>query len=170
MGVTGLLTFIFDNRKKLLKTIELRDTKLIIDGHGICRILSKYLNPKSDYFGGNYDEFAKLCEDFFTDLSDCNIEPYVFFDGLQDEERAEVTLRRLKERFGWQLQISAGKPLDTNSRLSSVLSYETFESVLVKRGIPHETCTWESDPEIVLYAQKEDYPVLTCDSDFLIYD
>lgn len=170
MGVSGLKTFVFENSKQLLKSIKLRKTPLIIDGNGICHKLFNNLKSISDYFGGNYDEFEKLCEHFFTELSDCDIEPHVFFDGVQDPSKVETTFNRLKRRIELQQQISEGKQIEENDRMLPMLAYETFKSVLLKRDIRHETCAWESDPQMAIFAKKLDCPILTCDSDFFIYD
>src|SRR6218665_1324243 len=171
MGVKGLLTLVLENRKQLLKLTKLKDTSLIIDGHGICHILSESINPKSDYFGGNYDECAHMCESFFEKLINCNITPYVFFDGVQDENKIKKTLHRLEERTERQRLISEGRSLEEeNVRMLPILAYEAFKSVLIGLKIRHRTCTWESDPQMAAFALKLACPVLTTDSDFFIYN
>jgi len=171
MGVKGLLTLVLENRKQLLKLTKLKDTSLIIDGHGICHILSESINPKSDYFGGNYDEFAHMCESFFEKLINCNITPYVFFDGVQDENKIKKTLHRLEERTERQRLISEGRSLEEeNVRMLPILAYEALKSVLIDLKIRHRTCTWESDPQMAAFALELDCPIMTPDSDFFIYN
>ncbi|XP_045192281.2 protein asteroid homolog 1-like [Mercenaria mercenaria] len=166
MGVRGLSTFIDDNKNIFLSDHKLHDTKVIIDGSNLFHFL--YYHYKiSHQFGGDYDHFARKCKRFFNILKECNITPYVVFDGgydPDDRKLPEVLDRMNDRRKKVGLICAKGRGC-----VLPILTYETFRQVLLELQIAHASCVFEADREIAVLAKRWNCPVLSNDSDFYIY-
>ncbi|XP_033755933.1 LOW QUALITY PROTEIN: protein asteroid-like [Pecten maximus] len=166
MGIPGLTTFI-DNNLHLLERFELHDSKLIIDGNNLYHLL--FYDHRIDYVhGGDYDKFANHTRHFFLMLKECNIQPYVIFDGGYDidEKKLNTALERSRQRCHLAGFISHGG----KGKIMPVLAYEAFRRTLLDLGVPHCVCDFEADDQIAVLANEFNAPVLSFDSDFYIFD
>lgn len=166
MGIPGLTTFI-DNNLHLLERFELHDSKLIIDGNNLYHLL--FYDHRIDYIhGGDYDKFANHTRRFFLMLKECNIKPYVIFDGGYDidEKKLRTALERSRQRCHLAGFISHGG----KGKVMPILAYEAFRCTLLDLGIPHCVCDFEADDQIAVLANEFNAPVLSFDSDFYIFD
>lgn len=166
MGIAGLTTFI-DENQQLLKDFRLHDTSLIIDGNNVYHFLYYYFQV-SHHFGGDYDIFAAKCVFFFSQLTECNIKPFIVFDGAYDNsgKKLKTAMKRATDRIHLASMLSHGG----RGKILPILAQETFVAVLKSLDIPHVTCNFEADNQIAALAIKWHCPVLTNDSDFFIYN
>lgn len=83
MGVRGLHTFIAKNERIFIERSLLRDTKLVIDGNALQRVVFEKSERHKQYadYGGNYVEFAKSVRQFMDALKRCKIEPIIVLSG-----------------------------------------------------------------------------------------
>lgn len=166
MGIPGLSTFV-DNNLHLLEKCQLHDTKLIIDGNNLYHIL--YYSHHIDFIhGGDYDKFVIHTRRFFHMLKECNIQPYLIFDGGYDidEKKFRTVLERLRQRCHSAARIGHGG----KGNIMPILAYEVFRRTLLELGTPHCVCDFEADDQIVVLANEFGAPVLSYDSDFYIFD
>ncbi|OWF34778.1 protein asteroid homolog 1-like [Mizuhopecten yessoensis] len=166
MGIPGLTTFI-DNNLHLLERFELHDTKLIIDGNNLYHLL--FYDHRVDYIhGGDYDKFANHTSRFFLMLKECNIQPYVIFDGGYDidEKKLKTALERSRQRCHLAGFISHGG----KGKIMPILAYEAFRRTLLDLEVPHCVCDFEADDQIAVLANELNAPVLSYDSDFYVFD
>ncbi|VEN37147.1 unnamed protein product [Callosobruchus maculatus] len=98
MGFPGLTTFIENNAMLYLQNYQLHDTSLVIDGCATACYLYR-LCKSNMCFGGDYDQYGKSIKDFFKILSDCNITPYVIFDGGNESGELKITIERMRKRI-----------------------------------------------------------------------
>lgn len=166
MGVRGLTSFI-DAHPELLTDFRLHDTKIVIDGNNLYHFLYYYFNVPCEY-GGDYDQFARSCDAFFSALQSCNITPYVVFDGAYatDGSKFQTSLSRARERVHMSNIVAYGR----HAKLLPVLTHGCFIHVLQRLGVEHVTCDFEADRQTAALARHWNCPVLTNDSDFLVYD
>ena len=100
MGVRGLTSHLENSVKFYGTKIELRDTKLIIDGHNLCN----YLYQENDFdcrCGGQYEEFYKKVQLFFDALKSKGVESFVVLDGAYDrsDKKLETQIKRTQDRI-----------------------------------------------------------------------
>ncbi|XP_068603137.1 single-strand DNA endonuclease ASTE1 [Brachionichthys hirsutus] len=166
MGVRGLTTFVEEN-KPLLQDVKFRDSRLVIDG---CSLYySLYFNHRLDLLhGGDYDAFACLLNQFFSALSECNIQPYVVLDGGCDpsDKKFPTLCQRLLSKIREADKLSHGR----GGSVLPILAKNVFIEVLIQRGVPLVQCLFEADWEIACLAHQWKCPVLSNDSDFYVFD
>lgn len=166
MGIPGLTTFITGENQHLLEDFRLHDTSLLIDGDNVLHFLYHRLQV-SCHFGGDYDTFKVECTLFFDQLAECNIRPFVVLDGAYDTNgrKLRTIMRRAEARFQKIVELLRGE----QDPVLPIFARDTFIAVLKTRGIPHITYEFEADVQIAALAIKRNWPVLTNDSDFLIF-
>ena len=100
MGVRGLTSYLEESAPFLGRLIELRDTKLIIDGDNLCNYLYKE-NGFDCRCGGQYEEFYKKVLLFFEALKSKGVESFVVLDGAYDrsDKKLETRKERTQERI-----------------------------------------------------------------------
>ncbi|XP_018577633.1 protein asteroid [Anoplophora glabripennis] len=150
MGIRGLTTFIQNRSHLYLEEYDLHDTSIVIDGNAIACQLYKWHCKSNDCFGGDYDKYAALIENFFQMLSSCNIIPYVVFDGGYESRKVATVISRMKNKIKSAQQLNS--------------------DVVLKLNIKCVRCDFESDTEIANIARRLNCPVLSYDSDFFIFD
>jgi len=166
MGIRGLTSFI-DDHPELLTDFHLHDTCIVIDGNNLYHFLYYYFHVPCEY-GGDYNQFARYCDAFFTALHSCNITPYVVFDGAHaaNGNKFETSLARARERVHMSNIVAHGR----RAKILPILTHSCFVRVLQRLGIEYVTCDFEADCQIAALARRWNCPVLTNDSDFFIYD
>ena len=166
MGILGLTSFI-DHNPYLLTDFELHDTRLIIDGNNLYHFLYYYYNVPYEY-GGDYNIYGDKIRQFFENLKECNVIPYVIFDGAyeKDDRKLQTSLQRARDRtlvVNYITNFGKGKMLP-------ILAGDVFRRVLDELSVKHATCITEADSHIAALAIEWKCPVLSNDSDFCIYN
>ena len=100
MGVRGLKSYLEKSVKFHGIEIELRGTKLIIDGHNLCNHLYKK-NDLDCRCGGQYEEFYETVRLFFDALKSKGVDSYVVLDGAFDgsDKKLETYKERTQNRI-----------------------------------------------------------------------
>ncbi|XP_069767190.1 single-strand DNA endonuclease ASTE1 isoform X2 [Narcine bancroftii] len=166
MGIHGLMSYIGENHQ-FFNDITLHNVRIIIDGNNLFHRL--YFDSDLDLkYGGEYDSFGDIICKFFESLSQCNISPYVIFDGGCDysDKKIETIKERARDKIIKAHSILRGG----GGTVLPLLAPEVFKQVLVQLQIPFVQCHSEADRDIVALANQWNCPVLTLDSDFCIFD
>ena len=166
MGIQGLTTFV-DAHSHLLTDFELHDTKVVIDGNNLFHFLYYHFSI-GPMFGGDYDVYAKGIRFYFNRLRECNIEPYVVFDGAYhpDDRKLKTSLKRANDKLCAARRLAKGEV----ASVLPLLARETFHCVLTELNVKHFTCQFEADNWLTALANELQCPVMSNDSDFYIYD
>ncbi|XP_055984939.1 protein asteroid homolog 1 [Sorex fumeus] len=167
MGVRGLMSFVEDHSRELFADVKLRNTKIVIDGYSLFYRLCFNSNLELRY-GGEYDSFADVVQDFFESLSACHIYPYVVLDGGCD--LSDKKLLTLMDRIRDKVQVAHSLSVGGGGCVCPLLTREVFMQVLIKLGVPFVQCFSEADRDIMTLANHWNCPVLSSDSDFCISD
>ena len=138
MGIPGLTSFV-RYTGNLWTTIDLHDTKLVIDGKALLFYL--YENSDLDYrCGGQYDEFYQAVVAFFVSLKSRRVDSFVVFDGAIDpsEKKLMTIKKRVKDNLKTanKLSISA----DNGLFLIPLFSAHVFKQALRDESIPFAIC------------------------------
>ncbi|KAL9956446.1 hypothetical protein ACROYT_G037923 [Oculina patagonica] len=171
MGVRGLTSYI-DDIETLWTQIELQDTKLIIDGSGLCNYLYRS-NGFECRHGGQYDEFYNVVLSFFDALDSKGVESFVILDGAKDSsgKKLDTDKKRAKRRIQTSHVLAENlTSADGDDFLLPLLSKLVFIQALRDRGIKFAVCDSEADAEIASLANAWNCPALSNDSDFFIYN
>ncbi|XP_041421976.1 protein asteroid homolog 1 isoform X2 [Xenopus laevis] len=166
MGIHGLMGYV-GSKKYCFYDLQLRNTKIIIDGNNLYHRL--YFELGLDLIcGGDYHLFTDIVHKFFESLSVCEIQAYVVFDGGCDisDKKLETLKQRAKEKITMAHSLSKGE----GGSVLPLLVREVFIQVLEKMEVPFVQCFAEADRELVVLANLWNCPVLTFDSDFCIFD
>ncbi|XP_007935600.1 protein asteroid homolog 1 [Orycteropus afer afer] len=167
MGIRGLMSFVEDHRNEFFTDLKLRDTKIIIDGYALFHRLCFNSNLELQY-GGDYDSFTDVVQEFFESLFACNICPYVVLDGGCDISDKKLTT--LKDRAREKIQMAHSLSIGGGGCVCPLLIREVFIQVLIKLQVCFVQCFSEADQDIVTLANHWNCPVLSSDSDFCIFD
>uniref|UniRef100_A0A8D0GBP9 Asteroid homolog 1 n=1 Tax=Sphenodon punctatus TaxID=8508 RepID=A0A8D0GBP9_SPHPU len=166
MGIHGLMSYVGSN-KQFFTDLQLRNTKIIVDGNNLYHRL--YFESNLDLqHGGDYDSFTEIVHKFFETLSVCKICPYIALDGGCD--LSDKKLATLKERGREKIQAAHSLSRGGRGKVLPLLTREVFKQILTKLEVPFIQCFAEADREIVSLANHWNCPVLTLDSDFCIFD
>ena len=138
MGIPGLTSFVHDTGN-LWTTIDLHDTKLLIDG----KALLFYLYENSDLdcrCGGQYNEFYRTVVAFFVALKSRRVDCYVVFDGTIDPSGKK--LKTIKKRVKESLKTANKLSMSADNRLFLIplLSAHVFKQALRDESIPFAIC------------------------------
>ncbi|CAK6435660.1 unnamed protein product [Pipistrellus nathusii] len=167
MGIRGLMSFVEDHSNEFFTDLKLRDTKIIIDGYALFHRLCFNSHLELRY-GGDYDAFADVAQNFFESLFSCNICPYVVLDGGCDISDKKLTT--LKDRAREKIQAAHSLSVGGSGCVCPLLTREVFIQVLVRLRVPFVQCFSEADRDIMTLANHWNCPVLSSDSDFCIFD
>ncbi|XP_075861500.1 single-strand DNA endonuclease ASTE1 [Microcebus murinus] len=167
MGIRGLMSFVEDHSNEFFTDLKLRDTKIIIDGYALFHRLCFNSNLELRY-GGDYDSFTDVVQNFFESLFACNIHPYVVLDGGCDISDKKLTT--LKDRAREKIQTAHSLSLGGGGCVCPLLIREVFIQVLIKLQVCFVQCFSEADRDIMTLANHWNCPVLSSDSDFCIFD
>ena len=166
MGVHGFTSYV-DSNQHFLQDHRFHDSKIVIDGNNLYYFLYYYCHVRYQ-FGGDYDQYFRKVIEIFQTLKACNIEPFVVFDGgyEADGRKLRTVIYRAEERIHLAGLIVNGK----RGKVLPVLAYETFKMALDFIGVPHATCDFEADSQLVTLANLWNCPILSNDSDFFIFN
>ena len=133
MGIPGLTSYI-NSIGTLWTQIDLKNTKLIIDGSCLCHYLY-YSNGLDCRCGGQYQEYYDAVVSFFDALVSNGVEAYVVFDGAHDpsDKKLETLKARAKERVETSNALS--KSADDRLFLLPLLARHVFLEALRNRGV-----------------------------------
>ncbi|XP_066253927.1 protein asteroid-like [Euwallacea similis] len=167
MGIRGLTTFINNRAHLYLKEYELHDCNVVIDGNSLASNLYKWHCKSNDCFGGDYDKFAHVIQDFFTVLSQCNITPYVILDGGYERRKLNTVLSRMKNKI--HAAASLNPVTEGSNSVFPLFLREVFVDVVLKLGLKVARCEFEGDMQISAIAKTLGCPVISYDSDFYVF-
>ena len=121
-------------------TIDLQDTKLVIDGLALNCCLCE--NSVLDYrCGGQYYEFYQAVVAFFVALKSSRMHSFVVFDGTIDSsgKKMETIKKRAEEGLETVHELSTSGDID--SLLSFPLLFtDVFKQALRDNSIPYAIC------------------------------
>lgn len=138
MGVRGLTSYI-NSIESLWSQTELRNTKLVIDGPGLCNCL--YVDSGFDrQCGGQYNVVLS----FFAALDSRGVDSFVVLDGAYD--RSDKKLDTFKKRSAQRIQtgdaLSKGGSTDGDVFVLPLLSNLVFVQALRDRGVKFAVPDW----------------------------
>lgn len=176
MGIRGLPHYIANCCVGVFQdNVQLRNTRLIIDGNNFFRTFPLQLRGDEDAmigYGCNYDMVYTALNTFFKKLRLCNIEPVVIFVGTTSCQN--FIFERVKRRN--QEQINRLQEFVENNysiRPHSLPRGLPTKTLLVRflndHCIHHLTMDFEEDDQIVALANRWNCPIMTADSDFYLY-
>lgn len=183
MGVRGLQTFLKIN-PSLATQEQLSDTTLIIDANNLfCKLFcelclrSDSTQWRADIYGGDMVTFSNIIMEFFSSLDKCNVTPILVFDGSSIGKQSTKDHLALKEQaiyrrgvkhFQVAKDMVENWPIEGETILPQVILH-VFKNVLSDLGIQRIQSPYEADTHIARIANDLKCPVLTNDSDFIIY-
>ncbi|XP_015281314.1 PREDICTED: protein asteroid homolog 1 [Gekko japonicus] len=166
MGIQGMMSYVGEH-KQFFVDLQLRNTKVIIDGNNLYHRL--YFDASLDIrHGGDYDSFTNITHKFFETLTLCDIRPYVVLDGGSDV--SDKKFATLKERAQEKIQLAFSISRGGAGSVLPLLIREVFKQILTRLQVPFVQSFSEADRDIVSLANHWNCPVLTFDSDFCIFD
>ena len=123
MGVRGLTSYI-NSIGTLWTQINLKNTKLIIDGSCLCQ----------------YQEYYDAVVSFFDALVSNGVEAYVVFDGAHDpsDKKLETRIARTNER----VRKSNALSMSADDFLLPLLAMNVFVDALRNRGVKFVFSDW----------------------------
>ena len=139
MGIRGLTHFVHST-KNLWTTIDLQDTKLVIDGLALNCCL--FENSGLDYrCGRQYDEFYQAVVAFFVALKSSHVHCFVVFDGAIDPSGKKLETIKKRAEEG----LETVHELSTSGNIDSLVSFpllftDVFKQALRDNGIPFAIC------------------------------
>ncbi|KAL2715340.1 hypothetical protein V1478_015038 [Vespula squamosa] len=167
MGIPGLTTYILNHSEQFLRSFDLHDTYLVIDGNNITCQLYTCCKKCNSAFGGDYDIYAEYVRHFFWKLEKCNITPLVLLDGGYENRKMKTIMKRLHEKY--QAVESFTLSNENNANVFPIFMFHIFKSILKEMNIRFIQCLFEADNAIASVAKLLNCPVLSGDSDFYIY-
>ena len=195
MGIVGLTTFMKNSiLEHVLEDIHLRSCKLLIDGYSLLFKINNGIHCLQSIHGGNYDELAGKLDSLFAAFRRCQIEPVFLFDGgkARDDRKFQTSLKRAKSKINDSNMLNhhsaystcKKKPAKVNidslivtgnykvlNNLLPILAYKTFFKLIAKFEFVAYQCYFEADYDLVVLAnQILRCPLLSCDSDFFVFD
>ncbi|MEE6466262.1 hypothetical protein FKM82_006885 [Ascaphus truei] len=166
MGIQGLMSYV-GSEKNFFSDLQLRNTKIIIDGNNLYHKL--YFDSGFNLqLGGDYGSFTEIVHTFFESLARCGIHAYVALDGGCDisDKKLQTQMQRAKDKIRMANNLSKGE----GGNVLPLLVREVFIQVLRNMQVPFVQCFSEADGDIVTLANRWSCPVLSLDSDFCIFD
>ena len=136
MGIRGLESFV-KSIKNLWTKVELRDTKLVIDGSCLCFYLYNGLNCRS---GGQYDEFYQAVNSFFDALSSSRVECFVVFDGTIDPSGKKLDTIKMRMVKNGKTAVDLSKSAHSRLFILPLFAMLVFQQALRDRGVKFANC------------------------------
>jgi len=169
MGVRGLSTYL-SHRENFFDDLELKDTKVIIDGDNLRFALYKWCPGLNHCFGGDYDKYYRYVKQFFSHLLSCGVTPSIVFDGGYDksDQKLATVMHRLSEST--KNAVACNSVTQSKLQVFPICGKEVFMEVLNDLCIEVRQCSYEADEVIAQLAMKEKCPVISNDSDFYIFN
>ena len=139
MGIPRLTKYV-NSIPNLWEEVILQDTKLVIDGYGLCYYLYEHEFKFDFRCGGQYGEFYHAVDSFFTALSSKRVECFVIFDGADDpsDKKLETLQKRAIQNI--QRANALAKSADDGQFLLPLLTKDAFLQALRDGGIQFAVC------------------------------
>ena len=145
MGIQGLTQYVAKlphGKGKVWDDFDLRGTKVVIDGNGLCHYIYSDISDLNTKYGGQYGEFQKKVKECFENLRSNNVEPYVVIDGImsKDEKKLKTHIKRKREivKQVEKMWKSNYKPNDkADKRVFPLLAQLIFVQVLRDIEVPY---------------------------------
>ncbi|XP_066254087.1 protein asteroid-like [Euwallacea similis] len=175
MGIQGFTKFMNERAEDYFENYELRDCKLIIDGHSISCQLYNWKHWQFDArsfncYGGDYDKYACIVEKFFGMFKDICVKPIVVFDGGFEQRKLPTIISRMQDKINIANQLDpVFEVKQPNKVVFPLFMREAFKDILRKLDVEMMMCEYEGDTEIASIARSLDCPVLTFDSDYFLF-
>ena len=141
MGVRGLTSYVNSVETLWKRQNKLKNTKLIIDGSGLCNHL--YKNVFDCRCGGQYEEFYNAVLSFFNALDSNGVESFVVLDGAQHAsgKKLDTHKKRANERIERSCALAENRtPENGEDFLLPVLSKLVFLQALMDHGVNSAFC------------------------------
>eukprot|EP00092_Neocalanus_flemingeri_P002070 GFUD01002209.1.p1 GENE.GFUD01002209.1~~GFUD01002209.1.p1 ORF type:complete len:659 (-),score=134.82 GFUD01002209.1:7-1983(-) len=169
MGVRGLSTYL-SHRENFFEDLELKDTRVIIDGNNLRFALYKWCPGLNHCFGGDYDKYYRYVKQFFSLLLSCGVTPSIVFDGGYDksDQKLATIMHRLSDQT--KNAVACNSVSQSKLQVFPIFGKEVFMEVLRDLDIDVRQCSYEADEVIAQLAMKEKCPVISNDSDFYIFN
>ncbi len=183
MGIHGLTTFM--NRTyidQVIENIELKNCFLLVDANSFLHSFYS-ANNLQPFYTGNYGRLAHKLNEMFIIFEKCKIKPVFLLDGGQDadEKKLKTKLNRTKERLKNSCLNILNDKINIERFMASgyypvlngllpINAFKVFIKVLQTHQFIYYQCTFEADYDLAYLANILKCPVLSGDSDFLVYD
>lgn len=168
MGIPRFTSFVDNNFTGWLRE-EIKG-KLVIDGFSLCYHLYSY-----DWsHGGQYSEYRDNVAHCFISMTQSGISPIVVLDGVDyKEEKVETIMKRRNNAVKTvHKHTSSNQKRQREVLVDGVLpplTYRVFLMVMMELNIKFIVADGEGDTTIYELANMYSCPVLSKDSDFLMY-
>ena len=167
MGVKKLTTFV-DSDFVRWRCGEEVHGKLVVDGNSLVHSLHtmEWSN------GGQYREYRSAVRQFYLKLLNSGITPIVIFDGVNDEQKTDVVMKRRQDWVNFihkQITDNASRCIKCVRRILPPLCSEVYRMTLYDLGIDFYVADGEADIVIARVANHYSCPVLSTDSDFFVF-
>lgn len=175
MGIQGFAKFINDRAQTYFENYQLHDCNLIIDGHSLsCQLYNwkhwQFDARSNNCYGGDYDKYVYIVENFFGMLKEAKVRPIVVFDGGFEQRKLPTILRRMQDK------IVVASKLDPVTEVKQpgdivfpLFLREAFKDVLRSLDVQMLMCQYEGDTEIASISKRLNCPVVTFDSDYFLF-
>lgn len=188
MGIHGFTSFMHNTYLEfILEDMQLKNCFLLIDANSLMYNFS-YANNLKPFYGGNYDQLIVKLNDLFDSFLKCNIKPIFLFDGGREMNDRKFTtkLNRARSKLE-EVSVTVNSCLNNQKKISSerllnsaeypilnrilpIKTFEIFIDLLNVYNFMHYQCIFEADYELACLSNLLKCPILSCDSDFLVYD
>lgn len=182
MGVRGLQTFLKRN-PSVSQNVDLSNTSLVIDGNNLmCCLFCDLAGQRDseqwrcDIYGGDMVSYSERTKEFFVALEKCNITPILVYDGSVIGKQSTQDQLALKERTihqrgleRFQLTKSTTEDCHDDRIVLPQTIHTVFRNIAADMGAQRIQTPFEADTHIARVANDLNCPVLTNDSDFIIY-
>lgn len=165
MGLRGLSTYILKKPNMMINYDVLPNSTVVIDGDAMARSLFLKIPNYNTCFGGDYDIYAEVIDNFLNMLELCKITPYVIFNHSPSEEEVPIKHDLMKMKIDRINNIKS-----TNEDIMPLFLEEVCKSIVQKKMLPMVLCSNNSQQEIVAIAKQLDCPVISQNSDFFIFN
>ncbi|XP_071490521.1 single-strand DNA endonuclease ASTE1-like [Diadema antillarum] len=167
MGIRGLTSLVNRHERKLLQSLCLHNTALVVDGFGLLYyILEETEGADPMSHGGEYELLRSKMTFFFHNMRKCHCRPYVVFDGSfdLDDKKHKTQLERFQEGIIAVRDVHRGD----ECLVLPPLALHLMQQVMTEFGVCFAFSQFEADREIASLANHWQCPVLGKDSDFYV--
>jgi 5'-3' exonuclease len=167
MGINGLITFVENEQNQIVSNHTLHSSMIIVDGSHLIHKLCGTSSDSNAAFGGDYDLVYSRMDEFCALLDKCNVKPIIVFDGGLDVSNRKYKTRYIRNKN----RLANGISCNPNRQVSLVplFAWHIFPVVCQKHNYQVVQCDFEADDEIAMLSKMLNCPVLSGDSDYIIF-
>ncbi|KAK2720929.1 protein asteroid homolog 1-like [Artemia franciscana] len=169
MGIRGLFTFVENNQNQFMVDYALHSSTIIVDANNLLHLLYRTCSGLNAAFGGDYDKVYSHFDAFCLLLDTCNIKPIMVFDGGLDVDNRKEKTRKKRIRMRMRAAISCDPYRQGSLEVFPLFGRSIFIDACRKHNFQVVQCDYEADDEIALLSRILNCPVLSGDSDFIIF-